>query len=105
MTSEEEIDRVWQKAKPVTGNDPNVFRKDPCDAWIKKSDHGNRDSQFGWEIDHVDPSGSDNVSNKQPLQWENNVSKSDGANSCKVTSKGNKNVEQESQCGCTNVND
>jgi len=91
--SQEEINTVWQKGKAVTGNDPNIWRKDSCDAWIKKSLHGNRNSQYGWEIDHIDPNGSDDLSNKQPLQWQNNVAKSDGSTECKVTSKGTDNVE------------
>ena len=59
--SQEEIDAVWQKGKAVTGNDSNIWRKDSCDAWIKKSLHGNRNSQYGWEIDHIDPNGSDDI--------------------------------------------
>lgn len=45
--------------------------------------------EYGWEIDHIKPSslgGSDGLYNLQPLQWENNRSKSDNWPhwSCKV---------------------
>jgi HNH endonuclease len=83
------IQAVWSKASVVPGNDPAIFRKDACGAWIKKSDYGNTDSQYGWEIDHNFPKakgGTDDLSNLQPLQWENNRHKADNYPqwSCKV---------------------
>jgi len=74
------IDAVWQKATIVAGKNPNEIRKDSCGAWIKKSEYGNTDSQFGWEVDHIKPivkKGSSYLSNLQPLQWQNNRHKSD----------------------------
>lgn len=78
---------VWRKGNVVPGYDPNVTRKDKCGAWIRYSEYGNRKSQYGWEIDHINPNGSDALSNLQPLQWENNVDKSDGRLKCNVTAK------------------
>ena len=78
--SEATIKAVWKKAKPAMGNDLNLVRKDSCGAWIKWSEYGNVQSQFGWEVDHIKPSsigGSDFLANLQPLQWENNRYKSD----------------------------
>ena len=89
------IDKVWQKATVVPGNDPSVYRKDECRAWIRRDAHGDRQSPYGWEIDHIKAKahgGTDEVSNLRPLHWENNASKQEHRLNCVVTSKGNQNV-------------
>src|SRR6478609_8443798 len=74
------VNAVWNKGTIVPGKDPAILRKDSCGAFIKRSDYGNCNSQFGWEIDHHQPvarGGSDHLFNLQPLQWQNNRYKSD----------------------------
>lgn len=69
------IEAVWQKGQILIGRDPNLYRKDKCGVLIMKSMYGNTNSQYGWEIDHIKPSslsGSDDLFNLQPLQWQNN---------------------------------
>lgn len=93
--SKDIIQKVWEKGKVVENYDPNIWRKDECGAWIKREEHGNRGSKHGWEIDHINPNGGDDISNLRPLQWENNVDKSDGRLKCNITSSGTNNVKNE----------
>ena len=90
----DEIQAVWNKASIDLNNDPNLWRKDQCGAWIGRDFYGNRDSQYGWEIDHINPIGGDSLSNLRPLQWENNANKSDGRLMCPVVSNGVNNVRR-----------
>lgn len=50
---------------------------------MKYSEHGNRNSEHGWEIDHINPvsnGGGDELPNLQPLNWKNNADKGDKLN-------------------------
>ncbi len=95
-----EILDVWKKATEVAGVDSNVFRQDYAGAWIRYADYGNRNSQYGWEIDHLMPlsqGGEEIITNYLPLQWQNNVRKGDDYPrwATAVTADGQNNVEQE----------
>lgn len=89
----EMIQAVWEKGFVVSGYDPDIYRKDQCGAWIKRDMYGNRQNSFGWEIDHISPGGEDILSNLRPLQWQNNVDKSDGRLKCNVVAVGASNVD------------
>ena len=88
--SEEEIQDVWNKAKKIDGEDEDVYRKDYAGAWIKRDEYGNTNSTLGWEIDHRKPvakGGSDELTNLDPLQWNNNRTKSDDFPQWKTSKK------------------
>ena len=68
---------VWMKGNIAPGQDGAVFRTDSMGSTMKYSEHGNRDSDVGWEIDHIIPNGDSSTPNLQPLQWRNNVEKGD----------------------------
>ncbi len=46
---------VWLKARTIPGKDSNTYRKDSCGAEIKLNEYGNRNSMYGWEVDHIVP--------------------------------------------------
>jgi len=52
MKQREWEDLAWSLADAVAKNDPEEWRKDEFGAWIRRSDHRRRDSEFGWEILH-----------------------------------------------------
>ena len=89
---DEIVEDVWKKGQSAPNNDPQIWRKDVCGALIGRNYYGNRDSMYGWEIDHINPNGGDSLDNLQPLQWENNAAKGDGPLRCVVTSNGTENV-------------
>jgi 5-methylcytosine-specific restriction endonuclease McrA len=74
---------VWNKGITIPGKDPNYYRLDKCGKTMSYNEHGNRNSSYGWEIDHINPvsnGGDDSINNLQPLHWENNANKSDKLN-------------------------
>ena len=79
--SEETKRAVWNKAEIVPGHSSDIQRKDRCGAWIDWEKYGDtNENGNGWEIDHIQPvaaNGSDDLSNLQPLQWQNNRAKGD----------------------------
>lgn len=69
---------VWQKARRVKGNNPNLYRQDSQGNLIYKPAY-NRDSPMGWQVDHIWPrskGGSDARRNLQALQTRANKRKS-----------------------------
>ena len=67
---------VWQRGRPIDGYDADVWHHDAFGKVMKRSEYGNRDSEHGWEIDHILPlvqGGSNDLSNLRPLNWRSNV--------------------------------
>ena len=78
--SEEFKKAIWSKGRTIPNYSADVWRWDKCGSVIKWSNYGDRDSNTGWEIDHVIPiaeNGDDKLTNLQPLNWKNNANKGD----------------------------
>ena len=99
--TEDEIQKIWEKAQVCPPNDPNVWRKDLCGAWIKRDLHGAASenephTSYKWQVDHIKPDskgGPDTVSNARPLQWYNNDCRQNNRLKTIVTAEGTKNIE------------
>lgn len=80
LWTQEIINQVWRKGKIVVNQNPALIRADACNWTMYFAQYRNRQSNYGWEVDHIDPNGSDDISNLQPLNWNNNAAKSDKTN-------------------------
>lgn len=80
---------VWNKAPlaQAINRNPDV-RLDSCKALMHWDDYGHRDSNYGWEIDHIVPEKLlhdngvpqeliDHIDNLRPMHWSNNCKKAD----------------------------
>lgn len=77
--TEAERTYFWTRLRAVQNRDPALWRLDDFGNLLFWSDYGNRDSPFGWEIDHVVPKelkGSSYPSNLRALSWKANVNRS-----------------------------
>ncbi len=69
--SKEEIENIWNKHCLGSNVCYDVYRME-----MKLEEYGNRDSSFGWEIDHIDGNPDNNsLNNLQPLNWKSNLEK------------------------------
>ena len=84
MTTQYDLDHqrkiaAWNRATIIPNFDQNVWRWDSFGTPIRWTDHGNRDAEHGWEIDHIHPLSkgvADHFDNLQALHWRNNTAKS-----------------------------
>lgn len=70
---------VWNKGRPIVGWESSVWRHDDFGNVIRWPDYGDRQSKYGWEIDHITPvsdNGADSLFNLRPLHWSANASHS-----------------------------
>ena len=76
--TDQEILEVWEKGHLVPAIDKGGvdWREDDFGNPICFDYYGNRNSMYGWEIDHIisfSDGGTDDIFNLRPLQWEANV--------------------------------
>ena len=64
-------DIAWRSAMVVDGYDLDRIRQDACGAWIAYEDYNNRDSMFGWEIDHIYPVSRLRCLGVPEVLWDN----------------------------------
>jgi len=79
MASNKTINDVWDKARPIRGKNPDVWRKDEAGNVIRFASYGTL-GEYGWELDHKNPiarGGTESPRNLQALHWEENRAKSD----------------------------
>ena len=65
--------KLFKLAKKIPGKDPDKVRADPYNNMIYHKDYG-KNTPHGWQKDHINPDGSDNIRNLQALQSSKNES-------------------------------
>lgn len=104
--SEDQKLEFWRNANIVEGENEDEVRRDASGAIMRYSEYNNRDSLYGWEIDHIYPRALleaagvpedliDNHANLRAMNWQNNVSKGNDypRYSTVVKAVGNVNIE------------
>ncbi len=69
-----DIEWCWEKAAPMRGKNPNLWRRDEMGNAIYKPAYG-MGGNHGWEIDHRNPrerGGTDHRRNLRALHTETN---------------------------------
>lgn len=69
---------VWNKAKPIKGKNPKVYRQDPYGNTMCYNSYGQY-TPMGWQLDHIKPQskgGSNDIRNLQALTSKMNNKKS-----------------------------
>jgi hypothetical protein len=68
---------VWVKGFAIPGYDAAIWRHDAFGHAMRYADYGDRNSEYGWEIDHIVATalgGSDDITNLRPLHHRINAS-------------------------------
>ena len=79
MATDEQKDKLWEKARKARGRNPNRWRRDAYGNLMYKPAFGTQ-GNVGWEIDHKRPKakgGSDSPRNLQAINTNENRKKGD----------------------------
>jgi hypothetical protein len=85
MYSEETIQKVWQKGRASGDQPADTWRQDECGAWIRRSQYGDSDGEFGWKIERVAAGGADDAASLRPFHVGNSYDIAVGRPHCRVT--------------------
>ena len=89
------VERIWQGAQVIPGNDPAVWRKDECGAWIHRLAYRNRRTEFGWEIaDRGYTLRAFGTAALRPMQWQNHLDFLTAARGSQITADGLRNTRR-----------
>ena len=72
--------RAFSKAQEIPGKDPGLWRRDAKGNVICYPAYGDPNSEFGWDIDHIQPlarGGTNDPSNLRALHIKANRLKGD----------------------------
>lgn len=82
---EDLVARVWDKARATADQDPRLWRKDECGAWLYREHYGSTESEYGWWIADVSLGREGGIEQLRPFHQGNGFDIENGAPRCKVT--------------------
>jgi hypothetical protein len=83
--SKQTIQAVWENGRAALDQDANVWRTDPCGAWIRRDHYGSDHSEYGWKIENAAAGGAATPENLQPVHLRNRIDRASGQPHCTVT--------------------
>ena len=78
------VDKVWEKGRATADQDPTVWRKDVCGAWINYDHYGSEEAEFGWGIVNVSTGNSKERGKLRPFHRENDFNRNTGRAVCHI---------------------
>lgn len=78
------VHKVWKKGRATADQDPTVWRKDECGAWIKYEHYGSEKSEFAWKILNVSAGSSSRPESLRPFHRENDFNRNTGLAVCRI---------------------
>ena len=83
--SKEMVQQVWEQGRGTQDQDPTLWRKDECGAWMRREHYDSAHSEYGWKIENVSPGGPETLENLRPFHRENSFDRGAQHPRCQVT--------------------
>jgi hypothetical protein len=81
----EVADSLWAHGRAMPDADPSTWRQDACGAWIRRSQFGHEQAEFGWTIVNVSAGAPDTAEHLRPFHWQNRFDRASNTPHCRTT--------------------
>jgi hypothetical protein len=85
MYSDELIRKVWRRGRASGERTDDEWRQDECGAWMRRSQYGETNGEFGWKIERTSPGSASEPDNLRPFHVRNAYDIANQRAHCHVT--------------------